>query len=115
VGKSPNTVKSYAHDLKDWFCYLSGRDVAWDEVVLEDIGSFVAWLRLPPQGRDGTVAVLSDQAFHCGATVNRKLAALASFYQFHARHGVKAGEALRVMQAPTGAMRGRLSARSCIM
>ena len=102
AGKSPNTVKSYAHDLKDWFCYLSVRDVAWDEVVLKDVGSFVAWLRLPPQGWDGTVAVLSDQAYHCGggATVNRKLAALASFYQFHARHGVKAGEVLRVMQAP---------------
>jgi site-specific recombinase XerD len=33
--KSPNTVRSYAHDLKDWFCYLSGRDLAWDEVTLE--------------------------------------------------------------------------------
>ena len=100
-GKSPNTVKSYAHDLKDWFCCLAGRGVAWDEVTLEDVGSFVAWLRLPPQGRDGTVAVLSDLAHHCGAaTVNRKLAALASFYQFHARHGVKAGEVLRVMQRP---------------
>jgi site-specific recombinase XerD len=100
-GKSPNTVKSYAHDLKDWFCYLSGRDLAWDEVMLEDVGSFVAWLRLPPRGRDGTVALLGEQAHHCGAsTVNRKLAAVASFYRFHARHGVKAGEVLRVMQAP---------------
>ena len=99
--KSPNTVKSYAHDLKDWFCYLSGRDLAWDEVTLEDAGSFVAWLRLPPQGRDGTVVVLTAQAHHCGAsTVNRKLATVASFYRFHARHGVKAGEVLRVMQAP---------------
>jgi integrase/recombinase XerD len=87
--------------LKDWFCYLSGRDLAWDEVTLEDVGSFVAWLRLPPQGRDGTVAVLTAQAHHCGAsTVNRKLAAVVSFYRFHARHGVKAGGVLRVMQAP---------------
>ena len=99
--KSPNTVKSYAHDLKDWFCYLSGRDLAWDEVTLEDIGSFVAWLRLPPQGRDGTVAVLGEQAHHCGAsTVNRKLAAVASFYRFHARHGAKAAGVLQAIQAP---------------
>jgi integrase/recombinase XerD len=99
--KSPNTVKSYAHDLKDWFCYLSGRGLAWDEVRLEDVASFVAWLRLPPQGRDGTVAVLGEQAHHCGAsTVNRKLAAVASFYRFHARHGAKAGEVLRAIQAP---------------
>ena len=99
--KSPNTVKSYAHDLKDWFSYLSGRGLAWDEVTLEDVASFVAWLRLPPQGRDGTVAVLGEQAHHCGAsTVNRKLAAVASFYRFHARHGAEAAGVLRAVQAP---------------
>ena len=99
--KSPNTVKSYAHDLKDWFSYLSGRGLAWDEVTLEDVAAFVAWLRLPPQGRDGTVVVLGEQAHHCGAsTVNRKLAAVASFYRFHARHGVKAAGVLRAIQAP---------------
>src|ERR1700740_1736888 len=99
--KSPNTAKSYAHDLKDWFCYLSGRDLSWDEGTLEGVGSLLAGLGLPPQGRDGTVAVLGEQAHHCGAsTVNRKLAAVASFYRFHARHGVKAGGVLRVMQAP---------------
>ncbi len=99
--KSPNTAKSYAHDLKDWFCYLSGRDLSWDEVTLEDVGSFVAWLRLPPQGRDGTVAVLGELSHHCGAsTVNRKLAAVASFYRFHARHDAKAAGVLQVMQAP---------------
>jgi Phage integrase, N-terminal SAM-like domain len=37
--RSPNTVKSCAHDLKDWFCYLSGRGLAWDEVTLEDVAS----------------------------------------------------------------------------
>jgi site-specific recombinase XerD len=99
--KSPNTVKSYAHDLKDWFSYLSGRGLAWDEVTLEDVAAFVAWLRLPPQGRDGTVAVLGEQAHHCGAsTVNRKLAAVASFYRFHARRGAKAAGVLRAIQAP---------------
>ena len=24
IEKSPNTVKGYAHDLKDWFTYLAG-------------------------------------------------------------------------------------------
>lgn len=28
------------------------------------------------------------------------ITAVASFYRFHARHGVKAGEVLRVMHAP---------------
>ena len=50
--KSPNTVKAYAHDLKDWWLPV-GRGLDWDEVPLEDVAEFVAWLRLPPRGRTG--------------------------------------------------------------
>ena len=57
VDRSPNTVKAYAHDLKDWFVFLAGRALDWREVRLEDVGEFVAWLRLPPPARDGGVAV----------------------------------------------------------
>ena len=47
---------------------------------LEDIGEYVAWLRLPPAGRGGQVAVLPSVAPHVSAsTVNRKLAALSAF------------------------------------
>jgi hypothetical protein len=58
VDRSPNTGKAYAHDLKDWFVFLTGRALDWREVRLEDVGEFVAWLRLPPPARDGRVAVL---------------------------------------------------------
>ena len=58
VERSPNTVKAYAHDLKDWFVFLAFRGLDWREVRLEDVGEFVAWLRLPPAGRDGRVVVL---------------------------------------------------------
>jgi len=49
IEKSPNTVKAYAHDLKDWFTYLAGHDLDWQAVCIEDVAGFVAWLRLPPQ------------------------------------------------------------------
>jgi len=50
-------------------------------VRLEDIGEFVAWLRLPPAGRDGRVAILPLVEHHVSAsTVNRKLSALSAFY-----------------------------------
>ena len=89
IEKSPNTIKAYAHDLKDWFVYLAGHGRDWRSVTLEDVAGFVAWLRLPPQARDGAVAVLPTVAHHCSAaSVNRKLAALTSFCGFHARHGV---------------------------
>jgi integrase/recombinase XerD len=74
IERSPNTVKAYAHDLKDWFEFLDARGLDWREVRLEDLGEFVGWLRLPPAGRDGGVAMLPSADHHCSAaTVNRKL------------------------------------------
>jgi integrase/recombinase XerD len=96
----PNTVKAYAHDLKDWFTFLKLRGgLDWREVRLEDLGEFIAWLRLPPAVRDGQVAVLPSVEHHCTETsVNRKLSALASFYQHAARQGVDLGELLVTWQ-----------------
>lgn len=95
IERSPNTVKAYAHDLKDYFAFLLRRGLDWREVRLEDIGEYVAWLRLPPAGRDGHVAVLPAVEPHVtAATINRKLSALAAFYAHQARHGVDLGELL---------------------
>jgi site-specific recombinase XerD len=100
--KSPNTIKAYAHDLKDWWAYLGGHRLEWQSVTLEDVAGFVAWLRLPPEARDGRVAVLPTVGHHCSpASVNRKLAALSSFCEFHARHGVDLAGLLVRMQ-PAG-------------
>lgn len=101
IERSPNTVKAYAHDLKDYWVFLAHRGLDWREVRLEDIGEYVAWLRLPPAGRDGAVAVLPSAGSHVGVTtINRKLAALAAFYQHQVRHGVDVGELLTTWQAP---------------
>ena len=50
IEKSPNTIKAYAHDLKDWFVFWLVTAVDWRSVTLEDVAGFVAWLRLPPAG-----------------------------------------------------------------
>ena len=102
VEKSPNTIKAYAHDLKDWWEYLTRQAISWRAATLEDVAGFVAWLRLPPEARDGRVSVLPTVEHHCSASsVNRKLAALTSFCEFHARHGVDLAGLLVRMQ-PTG-------------
>jgi hypothetical protein len=76
IEKSPNTIKAYAHDLK----YLNRHSVDWRTARLEDVAGFVAWLRLPPQARDGRVAVLPTVTPHCSEnSVNRKLSAVTSF------------------------------------
>lgn len=102
IERSPNTIKAYAHDLKDWFTFLAGRGLDWREVRMEDLGEFVAWLRLPPIARGGKVAVLPSVERHCTeSTVNRKLSALSAFYTHAARHGVDVGELLVTWQ-PAG-------------
>jgi site-specific recombinase XerD len=88
TGRSPNTVKAYAHDLKDYWDFIGFRGLDWREARLEDVGKFVAWLQLPPAGRSGAVAVLpSASAQVTAATVNRKLAAVSAFYAHQARNG----------------------------
>ena len=100
VGRSPNTVKAYAHDLKDFFEFLAGRGLAWRDVRLEDIGGFVAWLRMPPPGRaGGVVAVLPSAVPQVSAvTINRKLSAVSTFYAHQARNGAAVGDLLASWQ-----------------
>jgi integrase/recombinase XerD len=100
IGRSPNTVKAYAHDLKDFWEFLRFRGVDWREARLEDVGEFVAWLQLPPAGRSGAVAVLPSAAAQVtAATVNRKLAAVSGFYAHQARNGAEVGDLLAVWKA----------------
>ena len=113
--KSPNTVKSYAHDLKDWV-QLPVRP--WPGLGRGDAGGHrlvrrVAAVAAAGPGRDGR-RVLGEQAHHCGAsTVNRKLAAVASFYRFHARHGAKAAGVPQAIQAPGRSYADGVSSCSC--
>jgi integrase/recombinase XerD len=101
IERSPNTIRAYAFDLKDYWVFLRQRSLGWEEVRLEDIGEYVAWLRLTPAGRQGEVAVLPTVEPHVAAsTVNRKLAALAAFYQHQARHGADVGGLLTAWQVP---------------
>lgn len=55
IERSPTTVRSYAFDLRDYFTFLHSRQIDWTAVVLEDLGRFVAWLRLTSDARRGTV------------------------------------------------------------
>lgn len=99
VERSPNTVRAYAHDLRDYFEFLGQVGVEWSSVRLEDVGRFVAWLRLPSGACAGTVVALPGADSHRReSTVNRKLSAVSAFYEFHQRHGVDLGDLLVTWQ-----------------
>lgn len=85
IERSPNTVRAYAHGLRLWFEFLGLRGVAWDGVGIEDVSRFAAWLRAPA---DNVIVLDDTAAVRSAATVNRHLAALFGFYDFHARSGV---------------------------
>ncbi|MGH9286115.1 MAG: tyrosine-type recombinase/integrase, partial [Acidimicrobiales bacterium] len=91
LDRSPATARTYAISLKLWFEFLSLVEVAWDEAAAEHVSRFVAWLRAPA---DNVVVLEGGSARRAAATVNRHLAALFSFYDYHARNGVALAQAL---------------------
>src|SRR5438046_5942685 len=50
---SPNTVRSYATSLEQWWRYLAGVGLAWDEVTLPTFAPYLTALRCgkPAGGR----------------------------------------------------------------
>lgn len=85
IERSPNTVRAYAFGLRFWFEFLELGDLGWDRVGVEDVSRFVAWLRSPA---DNVIVLDDTAAIRSEATVNRHLAAVFGFYDFHSRSGV---------------------------
>jgi integrase/recombinase XerD len=91
LDRSPGTVRTYATSLKLWFAFLGDAHIAWDEARAEHVSRFVAWLRAPA---DNVVVLDGGSARRAASTVNKHLAALFSFYDYHARNGVVLAQAL---------------------
>ncbi len=81
---SPNTVRSYAFDLRDFWTFLNQRGLDPLAVNVEDLAGWMAWLRLPRALRGSERSVLPiDQTPHLRpATISRKLSAVVAFYEF---------------------------------
>ena len=80
LGRSPNTVRAYAHHLQAFANFLSdyGRD--WKTINLTELAQFVAWLR---RGEP------SDDRPRSNTTINTILAAVGSFYEYQDRMGIE--------------------------
>jgi integrase/recombinase XerD len=80
LGRSPNTVRAYAHHLRLFCEFLSDCQLSWRRVVLNDLASFVGWIRQ---------SSLSAHGQRCDATINVILAAVGSFYEYQDRMGIE--------------------------
>ena len=78
---SPNTVRSYATALAQWWSFLEQRDEAgrWREAGVPAVTAFVSWLR---NGRTVEHVLVAGDESPQGATLESRLAALISFYRW---------------------------------
>jgi hypothetical protein len=81
LGRSPNTVKSYARALALWCEFLAVYELAWDAVTVEDLGRFLGWLRT---GDSPTmVSIERRPARFSEGTVALWVQAVCSFYRYY--------------------------------
>ncbi len=81
TGKSPSTIHSYANHLKLFWDYLALSQVEWDNIRLNELASFVGWLRTP--SKNVNIISLPNASVRKASSINAILGCLASFYQFH--------------------------------
>ena len=92
LGRSPNTVKSYARALALWWQFLTVYELAWDAVTVEDLGRFLGWLRTGDS--PALVSIERRQARFSEGTIALRLQAVCSFYRYQHFNGVEAASRL---------------------
>lgn len=105
-GRAPNTITSYAQDLKTYWSFLVQKGYAFDEATPITINEFKAFLQ---SGRTDAIALYLESE-RCGATINRMLSTLRGFYEYCAAvGGVRLNPVLmHEVAAPPGMHKGML-------
>jgi site-specific recombinase XerD len=92
LGRSPNTVKSYARGLALWWEFLAVYGLQWDGVTVEDFGRFLGWLRTGDS--PAVVSIERRPARFSEGTVALRLQAVCSLYRYHHFNGVETASRL---------------------
>ena len=92
LGRSPNTVKSYARALALWWQFLTVYELAWEGVTVEDLGRFLGWLRTGDS--PALVSIERRPARFSEGTIALRLQAVCSFYRYQHFNGVETASRL---------------------
>lgn len=79
LGRSPNTIKAYAHHLQAFWNFLERAEAAWTSLALKELATFVSWLRQTSR---------TPSRMRSESTINAVLAAVGSFYEYQDRLGI---------------------------
>lgn len=77
---SPNTVRSYATSLAQWWTFLEqrGETAKWNGVGVRAIAGYLSWLR---NGRTFEHSIIAPEDAPSPETLESRLGALISFYR----------------------------------
>ena len=80
LGRSPNTVRAYAHHLQAYWAFLVEQKHDWRDLKLTQLAEFVSWVRHADR---------AGGSHRSDTTINMILAAVGSFYEYQDRLGVE--------------------------
>ena len=92
LGRSPNTVRAYAHHLQAFWEFLVEHGHDWQRLKLTQLAEFVSWVRH---------ATRTGGDHRSDATINLILAAIGSFYEYQDRLGVAMERRVRTSRSCT--------------
>jgi integrase/recombinase XerD len=81
IGRARNTLRAYAYSLSLYFTYLTQQQLDYQQVTLDDLGSFVLWLKNPYY----SLKVLPVQPIvqaRTNTTINGCITAIAGLYEY---------------------------------
>ncbi|WP_017749251.1 tyrosine-type recombinase/integrase [Scytonema hofmannii] len=98
VGRSPNTIGTYAHNLKLFWEFLRDSQLDWRSINLEQLSDFIHWLRNP---NSPVVSIQAQVSKRSEKTINHCLTTVSGFYEFQERIGaIKKNDVYRYQLQP---------------
>jgi site-specific recombinase XerD len=88
VGRSPNTIQTYAYNLKLFWEFLLPSKLDWQEISKSQLSNFIHWLRNPSKSVLSTQPIVDKR---CEKTINHCLTTVCGFYEFQERIGATSG------------------------